>query len=178
MIKKNKILVTGGSGRFGKILKKQNFKDYFFPNKKELNITNIKSIKNFVQKTKPEIIIEAAITPGSFLIGRSLNQTNVESEVNCEVVGVQRGISSDIETLSSLKLNAGNILLLKGSEKSIRSLRGIKDIFPIEWSTIYLPSKLFALRARLIFVATIFLASSGIFNITAAAVMGASNVNF
>ena len=113
-------------------------------------------ISTLSETTKPEIIIEAAITPGSFLIGRSLNQTNFESEVNCEVVGVQRGISSDIETLNSLKLNPGNILLLKGSEKSIRSLRGIKDIFPIEWSTIYLPSKLFALRARLIFVATIF----------------------
>ena len=144
------------------------------------NLTNVlkrndpifDSISTLSETTKPEIIIEAAITPGSFLIGRSLNQTNFESEVNCEVVGVQRGISSDIETLNSLKLNPGNILLLKGSEKSIRSLRGIKDIFPIEWSTIYLPSKLFALRARLIFVATIFLASSGIFNITAAAVMG------
>ena len=132
------------------------------------------SISTLSETTKPEIIIEAAITPGSFLIGRSLNQTNFESEVNCEVVGIQQGVSTEIETLDSLKLNPGNIILLKGSEKSIRSLRGIKDIFPIEWSTIYLPSKLFALRARLIFVATIFLASSGLFNITAAAVMGAA----
>ena len=132
------------------------------------------SISTLTETTKPEIIIEAAITPGSFLIGRSLNQTNFESEVNCKVVGIQRGVSTNIETLESLKLNPGNIILLKGSEKSIRSLRGIKDIFPIEWSTIYLPSKLFALRARLIFIATIFLASSGLFNITAAAVMGAA----
>ena len=132
------------------------------------------SISTLTETTKPEIIIEAAITPGSFLIGRSLNQTNFESEVNCKVVGIQRGVSTNIETLDSLKLNPGNIVLLKGSEKSIRSLRGIKDIFPIEWSTIYLPSKLFALRARLIFIATIFLASSGLFNITAAAVMGAA----
>ena len=132
------------------------------------------SISTLSETTKPEIIIEAAITPGSFLIGRSLNQTNFESEVNCKVVGIQQGVSTNIETLDSLKLNPGNIVLLKGSEKSIRSLRGIKDIFPIEWSTIYLPSKLFALRARLIFVATIFLASSGLFNITAAAVMGAA----
>jgi di/tricarboxylate transporter len=132
------------------------------------------SISTLSETTKPEIIIEAAITPGSFLIGRSLNQTNFESEVNCKVVGIQQGVSTNIEALDSLRLNPGNIILLKGSEKSIRSLRGIKDIFPIEWSTIYLPSKLFALRARLIFVATIFLASSGIFNITAAAVMGAA----
>ena len=49
-MKKNKILVTGGSGRFGKILKKQNFKDYIFPSKKVLDITNIKSINKFVSK--------------------------------------------------------------------------------------------------------------------------------
>ncbi|RPF90965.1 MAG: SLC13 family permease [Rhizobiales bacterium TMED168] len=124
--------------------------------------------------TKPEVIIEAAITPGSFLIGRSISQTNFENEVSCRVIGIQKGINTEVDRLNSLKLNAGNIILLKGSEKSIRSLRGIKDIFPIEWSTIYLPSKLFALRARLIFIFTIFLASSGIFNITAAAVMGAA----
>ncbi len=60
MTKKNKILVTGGSGRFGEILKKQNFKDYIFPNKRELDITNVKSIKKFILRKKPKIIIHLA----------------------------------------------------------------------------------------------------------------------
>ena len=54
------------------------------------------SISTLSETTKPEIIIEAAITPGSFLIGRSLNQTNFESEVSCKVVGIQQGVSTDI----------------------------------------------------------------------------------
>ncbi|MDB9925991.1 SLC13 family permease [Hyphomicrobiales bacterium] len=133
-----------------------------------------KSINTKEFSSKTEMMIEAAITPGSFLIGRTLSQTNFEYESNCKVIGIQRDKNLERNSLRYLKLSAGNTLLLKGSDKSLKSLRGIKDIFPIEWSAIYLPSKRFAIRARLIFLLTIFLASTGIFNIAAAAVMGAT----
>ena len=57
---KNKILVTGGSGRFGKILKKLYLKNYIFPSKNLLDITNIKSIERYVKKTRPKAIIHLA----------------------------------------------------------------------------------------------------------------------
>ena len=60
MKKNKKILVTGGSGRFGKILKKFNYKNFIFPSKKQLDITNVKSIKKFLLKTKPKTIIHLA----------------------------------------------------------------------------------------------------------------------
>ena len=42
MLNKNKIVVTGGTGRFGKVLKNYNYKKtYLFPTKKELNILKI-----------------------------------------------------------------------------------------------------------------------------------------
>ena len=46
MLKSNKkIVFTGGSGRFGQILQKSNFKyKVFFPSKSQLDITNFKSI--------------------------------------------------------------------------------------------------------------------------------------
>ena len=56
----NKILVTGGNGRFGKILKKCNYKNFIFPTKHQLDITNIKSIKNYIKKIKPKTIIHLA----------------------------------------------------------------------------------------------------------------------
>ena len=60
-MKKNRtIIVTGGTGRFGKILQKQNFKHYIFPKKRELDITKIDSIKKYVLKTKPKAIIHLA----------------------------------------------------------------------------------------------------------------------
>tara|TARA_B100001121_G_scaffold207670_1_gene181662 strand:- start:1753 stop:2475 length:723 start_codon:yes stop_codon:yes gene_type:complete len=56
-----KIIVTGGSGRFGSLLKKYktNHK-IFFPNKKELNILDLESIKKQVDKIKPNILIHLA----------------------------------------------------------------------------------------------------------------------
>jgi dTDP-4-dehydrorhamnose reductase len=45
VLKKNKIVVTGGSGRFGSILKKiKTNNKIYFPTKKELDILKIISI--------------------------------------------------------------------------------------------------------------------------------------
>ena len=82
-MKKNKILVTGGSGRFGKILKKQNFKDYIFPSKNELDITNIISINNFVSKTKPKIIIHLAGLSRPV----QLHESNSIESINLNIIG-------------------------------------------------------------------------------------------
>ena len=58
---KKKILVTGGDGRFSKILKKNNKKlDLFFASKKECNILNLKSISKIIKKIKPKILIHCA----------------------------------------------------------------------------------------------------------------------
>ena len=57
---KKKIIVTGGSGRFGKILKAQNFKNFIFPNKRRLNILKYSNIENYLKKQKPKIIIHLA----------------------------------------------------------------------------------------------------------------------
>ena len=48
---KKKILVTGGDGRFAKILKKNNKSlDLFFVSKKQCNILNLNSIIKIVKK--------------------------------------------------------------------------------------------------------------------------------
>ena len=51
-----KIVVTGGSGRFGSLLKKIKTKDIvFFPDKKQLNILDYKNILKYLNKKKPKI---------------------------------------------------------------------------------------------------------------------------
>ena len=58
---KKRILVTGGTGRFGLILKKLKTKHkMFFPNKNTLDITNFKSIQKYIKLKKPNIIIHLA----------------------------------------------------------------------------------------------------------------------
>ncbi len=60
MIKK-KILVTGGDGRFAKILKEKNKNlNLYFVSKKNCNILRLKSILNIVKKIKPDIILHTA----------------------------------------------------------------------------------------------------------------------
>lgn len=60
-MKKNRlIVVTGGSGRFGKILKNKNFKNYIFPSKSELDITSIKSIDKYFKNKKISTVIHLA----------------------------------------------------------------------------------------------------------------------
>ena len=58
---KKKIVITGGTGRFGALLKqKKNSSKLFFPSKKELDILNFKNIKKYLLKTKPEVLIHLA----------------------------------------------------------------------------------------------------------------------
>ena len=61
MIRKKKIVVTGGTGRFGSILKKSKFNDQMlFPKKNKLNITKFESVKKYLAKTKPDCLIHLA----------------------------------------------------------------------------------------------------------------------
>ena len=58
---KNKIVVTGGSGRFGSELKKiKNKYKLLFLNKRKLNILNPKSIKKYLKSQKPNYLIHLA----------------------------------------------------------------------------------------------------------------------
>jgi dTDP-4-dehydrorhamnose reductase len=57
----NKILVTGGDGRFAKVLKNKNKKlNLVFCTKKQLDILSLKSIKKNFEKYKPKIIFHCA----------------------------------------------------------------------------------------------------------------------
>ena len=58
---KNKIVITGGSGRFGSELKKiKNKYKLLFPNKRKLNILNLKNIKKYLKEQKPNYLIHLA----------------------------------------------------------------------------------------------------------------------
>ena len=58
---KNKIVITGGSGRFGSELKKiKNKYKLLFPNKHQLNILNSENIKKYLKLQKPYYLIHLA----------------------------------------------------------------------------------------------------------------------
>ena len=58
---KNKIIITGGNGRFATILKKSKSDlNFLFPSKTQLNILKISSIKKYIKKHKPKYLIHCA----------------------------------------------------------------------------------------------------------------------
>ena len=83
-MKKKTIVVTGGSGRFGKILKGiKNQNKILFPTKKELDILNEKKISNYFLKIKPDILIHLAG------LSRPMKEHyhNIEKSINLNIIG-------------------------------------------------------------------------------------------
>ena len=61
MLIKNKIVVTGGSGRFAQSLKKTKSKyKFIYPKKNQLNIINLNSIKRYLKKNNPASVLHLA----------------------------------------------------------------------------------------------------------------------
>ena len=60
---KNRIVFTGGTGRFAKLFKLEEINtkfDFFFPKKSQLNILNFKSIVKYLRLKKPKYLIHLA----------------------------------------------------------------------------------------------------------------------
>ena len=79
-----KIVVTGGTGRFGEILKKYKTKHkILFPTKKQLDILQPKKIENYLKKTKPNILIHLA----GLSRPMKIHETNVEKSIDLNIIG-------------------------------------------------------------------------------------------
>lgn len=79
----NKIVVTGGSGRFGKILKKNVGTNYIFPKKRQLNILKLNSIINFLKKVKPKCLIHLAGLSRPL----EIHEKDIEKSINLNIIG-------------------------------------------------------------------------------------------
>ena len=81
---KKKIVFTGGNGRFAEEIKKiKNQYEVFYPSKKELNILNVKTIKNYLQKTRPKVLIHMAG------LSRPMKQheKNISKSIDLNIIG-------------------------------------------------------------------------------------------
>ena len=78
-----KIIVTGSDGRFGKILKKLNKKNFIFKNKKELDILSVKSIRKNFEKFKPNYVLHLA----GLSRPMSIHEQNVKKSIDLNIIG-------------------------------------------------------------------------------------------
>jgi dTDP-4-dehydrorhamnose reductase len=81
---KNTILVTGGDGRFAKVLRKKNILlNLYFASKKECNILNLQSLKKIIKKIKPKLIIHCA----GLSRPMHIHDTNIAKSIDLNIIG-------------------------------------------------------------------------------------------
>jgi len=81
---KKKIIITGGTGRFGEYLKKiKSPHKLFFPNKKELNILKPKSIESYLKAKKANIVIHLA----GLSRPMDVHNREIEKSIDLNIIG-------------------------------------------------------------------------------------------
>ena len=78
-----KIIVTGGSGRFGRVLKKYSNNYYLFPTKRQLNILSLRSLRNYLKRKKPKYLIHLA----GLSRPMSLHEDNPKESIMLNIIG-------------------------------------------------------------------------------------------
>ena len=79
-----KIVITGGTGRFASILKKNKTKHkLYFPAKKQLNILNHKKIKKYLNKVKPNYLIHLA----GLSRPMSIHNSDISKSIDLNIIG-------------------------------------------------------------------------------------------
>ena len=92
-----KIVITGGSGRFGLVLqKKYKSNKLFYPNKKQLNILSLKSSEKYLKKTKPKILIHLA----GLSRPMKIHDSNISKSVDLNIIGT----ANIVKICSKLKI--------------------------------------------------------------------------
>ena len=84
MFNKKKIVVTGGSGRFAKTLKKIKCKYAFiYPKKTQLNICNLNSMRKYLKKIRPQSILHLAGLSRPMIE----HEKNIRKSINLNIIG-------------------------------------------------------------------------------------------
>ena len=79
-----KIIITGGTGRFASVLKKQKTKNkLFFPTKNQLDITKFKTIRNYIKNKRPDILIHLA----GLSRPMNIHDANIKKSIDLNIIG-------------------------------------------------------------------------------------------
>jgi len=81
---KNRLVITGGTGRFGRALSKiKTNLNLSFPKKKELNILNTKSIYKYLNKKKPKYLLHLA----GLSRPMSMHENFINKSIDLNIIG-------------------------------------------------------------------------------------------
>ena len=80
----NKIVVSGGNGRFATVLKNSiNSKNYLFPGKSQMNILNVSSIEKYLKSKKPKYFMHVAALSRPM----SVHDKQISRSIDINIIG-------------------------------------------------------------------------------------------
>jgi len=126
------------------------------------------------QRSTQLTLVEAIVAPGSRLIGRSIAQIGFHHQTNCVILGIERRSRMIRAQMNTIRLEAGDVLLILGDITDIHALRAERDILLLESSMTGLPDPRNARIAALIFTSVVALTAFGVIPIAVSAIGGAT----
>ena len=129
---KNRIVVTGGSGRFAKVFKSienQTKFNFFFPQKTDLNILKIKTIKRYLNLKKPKYLIHLA----GLSRPMSLHNKDINQSIDKNIVGT----ANIVKVCSELKIKLiyiSTCYVYPGTSGNYSEKSSLKPINNYAWS--------------------------------------------
>ncbi len=147
--------------------------DQFQPHLTKESGYNIEEINdNFTKDTR--IMAEVLVAPRSEMIGKNLEQIRFRNFTGCIVLGLLRRSRMLRDRITEIPLQAGDVLLVQGSEVGVSNLKNNTDVILIDWTKKILPQKGKLFRSIFIFVSTILMAATGVLDLATASLLGAS----
>jgi di/tricarboxylate transporter len=121
-----------------------------------------------------QVLVEVMIAPASRMVGQNLEQIGLRRRFGCIVLGLQRRSRMIRQRVTEIRLEAGDVLLMRGRREDIEGLRANPDVLLMEWSTAELPALHLARRAIVISLLVIAAISFELLPVVIAAVCGAA----
>lgn len=118
-------------------------------------------------------LCEILITPGSKLIGQTIEQIGFHHNYRAIVLGIQRKARMITSRMTGIRLTAGDVLLIMGAREDLRKMRKNPDMVVMEWATEDLPSRKYSLRVNAVFAAVIIASATEFIPIHIGAFIGA-----
>jgi Trk K+ transport system NAD-binding subunit len=120
------------------------------------------------------LMAEAAVAPNSRLEGRFLQHVNFKAQTGCTIIGLQRHRRMLRGRLDTIRLLAGDVILILGPQDRVLELRSDRDLLVLEGSVTRVPHFAAAAPAIAIFALTVLAAATGLVPVVIAALCGAA----
>lgn len=122
--------------------------------------------------SRDQMVAEVMIAPGSRLAGHSLDEVEFRARYDCLILGVERNSRVTRRHLTDTLLREGDVLVVQGDRESLDRMRKHRGVVVLDGTAQPLPAARDAKIAGAIFAGTVFISSTGILPIAAAAVFG------